>query len=93
MDSFYKVLSPEQSARASKSDYNFDHPDAFDFDLLEETLRRLRAGKSVEVPVYDFSTHSRDKNSKLMYGADVIIFEGILSLFRPEIVEMMDLKV
>ncbi|KAI6222484.1 Uridine kinase [Aphelenchoides fujianensis] len=93
MDSFYNILNEEQRERAARSDYNFDHPDAFDFDLLAETIRRLRSGKSVEVPVYDFSTHSRDKNPKLMYGADVIIFEGILSFFRPEIVELMDLKI
>ncbi|KAI6228880.1 Uridine kinase [Aphelenchoides fujianensis] len=62
MDSFYNILNEEQRERAARSDYNFDHPDAFDFDLLAETIRRLRSGKSVEVPVYDFSTHSRDKN-------------------------------
>ncbi|KAI6187228.1 Uridine kinase [Aphelenchoides besseyi] len=93
LDSFYNILNEEQKERAARAAYNFDHPDAFDFDLLSETLRRLRSGKSVEVPVYDFSTHSRDKNPKLMYGADVIIFEGILSFFKPEINDLMDLKI
>ncbi|KAI6214188.1 Uridine kinase [Aphelenchoides besseyi] len=73
LDSFYNILNEEQKERAARSAYNFDHPDAFDFDLLSETLRRLRSGKSVEVPVYDFSTHSRDKNPKLMYGADIFV--------------------
>ena len=82
MDSFYNILNAEQRDRAHHNDYNFDHPDAFDLELMEDTLRRLRSGKSVEVPVYDFSTHSRDKNPKLMYGADVIIFEGILTFYR-----------
>lgn len=46
---------------AHKNEYNFDHPDAFDFDLLIETLRKLKEGKRVEVPIYNFVTHSREK--------------------------------
>ncbi|VDM38982.1 unnamed protein product [Toxocara canis] len=93
MDSFYKVLSEEQHELAARHEYNFDHPQAFDFDLLCETLRRLREGKSVEVPVYDFTTHRRDKQPKLMYGADVLIFEGILAFHTKELVDLMDMKV
>ncbi|XP_051626582.1 uridine-cytidine kinase-like 1 isoform X4 [Pseudopipra pipra] len=59
MDSFYKVLDEGQQALAARSDYNFDHPDAFDFELLISVLRKLKKGKSVKVPVYDFTTHSR----------------------------------
>uniref|UniRef100_A0A3Q2CSX5 Uridine-cytidine kinase 1 like 1 n=1 Tax=Cyprinodon variegatus TaxID=28743 RepID=A0A3Q2CSX5_CYPVA len=61
MDSFYKVLSPEEQLLAASNDYNFDHPDAFDFDLLTHTLRKLKQGKSVKIPVYDFATHGRQK--------------------------------
>ncbi|KAJ1346542.1 hypothetical protein KIN20_001359 [Parelaphostrongylus tenuis] len=93
MDSFYKILTEEQRALAAKSNYNFDHPNAFDFDLLHEVLSRLREGKSCEVPVYDFTTHARDANPKVMYGADVLIFEGILAFYRPDINDMMDMKV
>ncbi|VDK52919.1 unnamed protein product [Anisakis simplex] len=93
MDSFYKVLSEEQHELAARHEYNFDHPQAFDFDLICETLHRLREGKSVEVPVYDFTTHRRDKNPKLMYGADVLIFEGILAFHTKELVSLMDMKV
>ncbi|KAK6048302.1 phosphoribulokinase/uridine kinase family protein [Cooperia oncophora] len=93
MDSFYKVLNEKEHALAEESNYNFDHPNAFDFDLLFEVLTRLREGKSCEVPVYDFTTHSRDNNPKVMYGADVLIFEGILAFHRPEITAMMDMKV
>jgi uridine kinase len=93
MDSFYNVLNEEQHHLADKQEYNFDHPNAFDFGLLYETLLRLRDGKSVEVPVYDFTTHKRSKNPKLMYGADILIFEGILSFHTPEIVDLMDMKV
>jgi uridine kinase len=93
MDSFYKVLSPEESAKAYNNDYNFDHPSAFDYDLLFETLKDLKAGKSVNVPNYDFKTHSRTKNSRHVYGATVVIFEGILSLYDQRINELMDLKI
>ena len=54
MDSFYKVLSEESHELAALNEYNFDHPDAFDFELLVKTLRRLKAGKRVEVPIYNF---------------------------------------
>ncbi|TKR62374.1 hypothetical protein L596_026350 [Steinernema carpocapsae] len=93
MDSFYKVLSEEDHHKAGENNFNFDHPDAFDFEYLCEVIRRLREGKSVEVPVYDFNTHRRDKNAKIMYGADVLIFEGILAFHHPEITSMMDIKV
>uniref|UniRef100_A0A8R1TTV8 Uridine kinase n=1 Tax=Onchocerca volvulus TaxID=6282 RepID=A0A8R1TTV8_ONCVO len=93
MDSFYKVLTEEQHHLAAKNEYNFDHPQAFDFDLMCETVRRLRDGKNVEVPVYDFTTHRRDKQPKLMYGADVLIFEGILAFHNEDLVDLMDMKV
>lgn len=54
-----QVLDEGQQALAARSDYNFDHPDAFDFELLVSVLRKLKKGKSVKVPVYDFTTHSR----------------------------------
>lgn len=60
-DGFPQVLSPEQQILAASNDYNFDHPDAFDFDLLTHTLRKLKQGKSVKIPVYDFTTHGRQK--------------------------------
>ena len=68
MDSFYKVLSPEQHEAAARNEYNFDHPDAFDFALLVKTLKRLKAGKRVEVPIYNFVTHRRETKTVSMYG-------------------------
>lgn len=47
------MLDEGQQALAARSDYNFDHPDAFDFELLVSVLRKLKKGKSVKVPVYD----------------------------------------
>ncbi|KAM7294584.1 brefeldin A-inhibited guanine nucleotide-exchange protein 1 isoform X1 [Ixodes scapularis] len=88
MDSFYKVLNEEEHKLAHNNQYNFDHPDAFDFKLLAETLKKLKEGKRVEVPIYNFVTHSREKHLKFMYGANVIIFEGILSFSNAELLEV-----
>uniref|UniRef100_A0A671LDS3 Uridine-cytidine kinase n=1 Tax=Sinocyclocheilus anshuiensis TaxID=1608454 RepID=A0A671LDS3_9TELE len=93
MDSFYKVLSPEEQALAVRNDYNFDHPGAFDFELLVTTLRKLKQGKSVKIPVYDFTTHGCQKDWKNVYGASVIIFEGILSFADKELLQLMDMKI
>ncbi|XP_074643870.1 uridine-cytidine kinase-like 1 [Tubulanus polymorphus] len=93
MDSFYKVLTAEQHVLAQQNRYNFDHPDAFDFDLLKKTLQRLRNGKSVDVPVYNFTTHSREKHMKRIYGANVVIFEGIMTFVHKDLHELMDLKI
>ncbi|XP_069702106.1 uridine-cytidine kinase-like 1 isoform X2 [Periplaneta americana] len=93
LDSFYKVLNEKQHELAAKNEYNFDHPDAFDFELMAATLQRLKEGKKVEVPVYNFVTHSRESRTKTMYGANVIIFEGILAFYHAEILRMLDMKI
>uniref|UniRef100_A0A3P8SJ75 Uridine-cytidine kinase n=1 Tax=Amphiprion percula TaxID=161767 RepID=A0A3P8SJ75_AMPPE len=93
MDSFYKVLSQDQQILAASNDYNFDHPDAFDFDLLTHTLRKLKQGKSVKIPVYDFTTHGRQKEWKTVYGASVIIFEGIMAFADKELLQLLDMKI
>ncbi|XP_038057175.1 uridine-cytidine kinase-like 1 isoform X2 [Patiria miniata] len=93
LDSFYKVLNEEQHKKAEENEYNFDHPDAFDYGLLIQTLKNLKEGKCVEVPIYDFNTHARRKEQKTIYGANVIIFEGILSFAKKELVDIMDLRI
>ncbi|KAM4737072.1 uridine-cytidine kinase-like 1a isoform 1-T1 [Anableps anableps] len=93
MDSFYKVLSPEEQVLAAQNNYNFDHPGAFDFELLVATLRKLKQGRSVKIPVYDFTTHRRQKDWKNVYGASVIIFEGIMSFADKELLQLLDMKI
>jgi len=73
--------------------YNFDHPDAFDYDLMVTSLRALKAGNATAVPIYDFKTHSRSKETIVVEGADVILFEGILVLYMKDLRELMDLKI
>ncbi|XP_071981693.1 uridine-cytidine kinase 1 [Engystomops pustulosus] len=91
-DRFYKVLTPEQKARALKGQYNFDHPDAFDNDLMYQTLTRILEGQIVDVPMYDFVTHSRLPETTTVYPADVLLFEGILAFYNQEIRDMFHLK-
>jgi uridine kinase len=90
-DSFYKPLTAEQ--KADVANYNFDHPSAFDWPLLIETLRALKRCEKVSVPHYDFVSHSRLPTSSTIYGADVIIVEGILALYHKEVRAELDMKI
>lgn len=93
MDSFYKVLDEQQLELAHSNNFNFDHPDAFDLDLIAVTLEKLKQGHKVDVPIYDFTTHARKAQTITMYGANVIIFEGILSFATQRLRDLMDLKI
>jgi len=90
-DSYYRDLSDipfdERTGR------NFDHPDAFDHLLLVEHLKDLLEGKSISHPIYDYSTHSRTKETRTVGPHSVIILEGILILNEPKLRELMDIKV
>lgn len=66
---FPQVLTEKQHEEAARNEYNFDHPDAFDFDLVAKTLVRLKEGKKVEVPIYNFVTHSRETKTVSMWGS------------------------
>ncbi|XP_069575585.1 uridine-cytidine kinase 2-B isoform X1 [Brachyistius frenatus] len=91
-DSFYKVLTPEQKAKAQKGHFNFDHPDAFDSELIMQTLRQILQGKTVQIPVYDFVTHSRKDEFVTVYPADVVLFEGILMFYSQDIRDLFQMK-
>nr|XP_020473994.1 uridine-cytidine kinase 2-B [Monopterus albus] len=91
-DSFYKVLTPEQKAKAQKGQFNFDHPDAFDNELILQTLRQILQGKTVQIPVYNFVTHSREEEFVTVYPADVVLFEGILIFYSQEIRDLFQMK-
>uniref|UniRef100_A0A673AJ09 uridine/cytidine kinase n=1 Tax=Sphaeramia orbicularis TaxID=375764 RepID=A0A673AJ09_9TELE len=91
-DSFYRVLTPDQKAKALKGQYNFDHPDAFDNDLMYKTLKDIVEGRVVEVPTYDFVTHSRLEDRITLYPADVVLFEGILVFYPQKVRDMFHMK-
>ena len=92
LDSYYKDSS--NLSEEEKRHQNFDHPDAIDWDLLCEQLADLKAGKSIEQPVYSYITCSRSKTETVtVKPADVIIIEGILVFTCPEIRDQMDIKI
>ena len=72
---------------------NYDHPDALETDLLIKHISMLRAGQSVECPVYDFSQHTRSKKTVRIESSKIIIVEGILVLHDPRLREMLDIKI
>jgi uridine kinase len=72
---------------------NFDHPDSIDFALLSRHLTELKEGRSVQVPVYDYKTHSRLERTELLDPQPFIILEGMLVLSQPMIRAILDLKV
>lgn len=91
-DCFYRVLTPDQKAKAIKGQYNFDHPEAFDNELMYQTLKDIVEGRVVEVPTYDFVTHSRQEERITVYPADVVLFEGILVFYPQKVRDMFHMK-
>ena len=86
---FFRVLNEKEHEAAGRNEHNFDNPEAFDFPLLKETLQRLKEGKKVDVPIYNFVTHRREEKSTSMYGANVLIFEGILAFHDTAVREIL----
>jgi uridine kinase len=74
-DSFYNPLTPEESERAFRNEFDFDAPEAWDWDLMVEKLRELKEGRKVEIPNYSFVKHNRLEETHTVYGANVIILE------------------
>jgi uridine kinase len=72
---------------------NFDHPDALDNDLLVNHLKTLNAGEPVELPIYDFRTHTRLPDTTPIQAKPIVIVEGILIFAEPRVLEQMDIKV
>ena len=90
-DSYYKPhddLSMEERAKL-----NYDHPLSFDNDLLEHHLQELLRGNSVEVPIYDFTIHTRSEGTVTVEPRDIIILEGLFILYDERIRDLIDIKV
>ena len=91
-DSYYKDSSHLPMEERQK--VNFDHPDSIDFDLLVRHLKELKAGRSIEQPVYSYITCSRSKTEPITVNpAEVIIVEGILIFCCAELRNQMDIKI
>ena len=90
-DAYYRDrgdLTPEERA-----EINYDHPSSLESDLLAEHLRELRAGRSVQIPKYDFRTHTRRPETRTAHPAEVIIVEGILVFVEAKVRAQLDIKI
>lgn len=90
-DSYYKDSS--NVPVEERQQINFDHPDAFEWNLLTEQLQQLKAGKAIEQPIYSYLTCTRQPETIHIEPREVIIVEGILALCDENLRNQMDLKI
>ncbi|PPQ67489.1 hypothetical protein CVT25_006030 [Psilocybe cyanescens] len=92
-DSFYKYHDEEELKLAHANLLDFDHPDAIDMPIFASCLADLKACKQTNIPVYSFAEHQRLEETKYLYGATIIIAEGIMALTDSTLRALYDLKV
>lgn len=90
-DDYYKDQSNLSMEERNKT--NYDHPFAFDFDLMEKHLKDLLNCKAIEKPTYDYTVHNRSDVTEVIEPTDVIILEGLFALYNPEIRDLEDIKI
>ena len=90
-DSYYKDISVHGGLPPEK--VNFDHPDSLETDLLIRHLRDLKDGRSVEQPIYNFTTHRRLETTRCLEPKELIIIDGILIFSHAELRDLMDIKI
>jgi uridine kinase len=90
-DAYYKDLSAYEGLTPDK--INFDHPDSLETSLLIEHIRALKNRTPVEQPIYNFTTHSRLKETRILEAKDIILIEGILIIVDKELRDLMDIKI
>ncbi len=90
IDDYYKVL--DHLSMEERIKVNYDHPDAYDIELLSKHLNDLKSGKSIDKPIYDFVIHNRSKETEIINPSNIIIIEGILTLAIEEIRDLCDIK-
>lgn len=90
-DSYYRNLG--DMPVELRHQINFDHPDALDNDLFANHIRALRAGEAIEMPLYDFATHTRQPETVRVEPRPILILEGILIFSDAKLRELMDLKI
>lgn len=90
-DNYYR--SAEYVSNTNITAFNFDHPSAFDTDLLVEQLAALRRNEPIEMPQYDFVRHRRKEETVPVTPGKLVILEGIMIFFEPQLRELIDLKI
>ena len=91
LDSYY--LDRGDEPLAARMAINYDHPDAFDWPLLNDHLAALSNGASVSVPIYDYTTHNRSGEVRIVEPSKIIVVDGILVLWESSLRERFDLKI
>jgi uridine kinase len=90
-DAYYRDL--QNLPPAQRTLVNFDHPESLETTLMVEHLRRLRQSEAVEIPVYDFTTHTRTPRTERVEPQPVILVEGILIFAEPALLPLFDVKI
>lgn len=90
-DNYYKPFS--ELTLEERRKVNYDHPDAFDTDMMFEHLRALKEGKTIQCPIYDFTTYERLKQTTRIEPCKVILVEGILIFENKALCSQMDIKI
>ncbi len=90
-DAYYRDLS--HLSISKRAEVNFDHPDSLESELLVEQIKKLKSGSAIEMPVYDFKTHSRTTNTIHIEYQPVILVEGILIFTEPDLRDLFDVKI
>ncbi len=90
-DSYYRNLADMPLDERHQA--NFDHPDAIDSDMLVNHIKRLKQGESIEMPIYDFVTHTRVDDTEHIDPRPVVIVEGILIFAEPRVLDLLDVRV
>lgn len=90
-DWYYKDLAHLPQEERMK--WNFDHPDSVEFDLLVRDLKKMLNSETVDVPQYNYVTHSRAKETLTILPQKVIIVEGIMVLYEPQLRDLLDIKI
>lgn len=90
-DSYYRDL--KDLSLEERREVNFDHPDAFDTDLLVSHIKQLKAGNPIQKPVYNFVTSTREESTVTVNAADIILIEGIMVLHLEAVREQLALKI
>lgn len=90
-DAYYKDHS--DMPFEERANINYDHPDAFDHQLLLQHLQELQQGKSIEVPIYNHSLHIREKETRRIGQHAIIVLEGILLFVERQLRELMDIRI
>jgi uridine kinase len=91
LDNYYRPLG--HRSLAQRKEYNFDHPDAIDFELALRQLEALRSGRSVKQPVYDFKAFTRGSRPTLVEPTQLIVVEGLYALYKKEFLSLYDYKI